>query len=216
MKKCSKCKKRIGKRYCLALGDRLCSLCCGTLREKQIHCPLNCTYLVKHKPYQEQKVLEKKETSLPRDSAAEEDILKDERFVWLAIHIEAPLKEYGERIETFTDKEAILALEYAKEKIEKGERLIHIPGEEIKPKNESGEAIYQSMQKCRYEKEIIIPGVDQSYTRSEKTKCLERVILYAKSSAKGNFEERNYIQDLLDRFAKIKELSLKKKIIPIP
>jgi len=215
MKKCSKCKQRIGKRHCLALGDRLCSLCCGTLREKEIHCPSNCTYLVKHKPYQEQRILEKKETSLPRDSAVEEDILKDERFVWLAIHIEAPLKEYGERVESFTDKDAILVLEYAKEKIEKGKKLIHIPGEEIKPKNELGEAIYQNIEKCRYEKEIIVPGEIQSYTQEEKIKCLERVILYAKSTAKGNFEGRNYIQELLDRFTKIKELSLKKKVIPI-
>ena len=36
----------------MALGEPICSLCCGVLREKEIHCPSNCTFLVKHKPYQ--------------------------------------------------------------------------------------------------------------------------------------------------------------------
>lgn len=213
MTKCSKCKQRKAKRYCPALGDYLCSLCCGTLREKEIHCPSNCAFLVKHRPYQEKRILEKKEISAPRNMAAEEDILKDERIAWLAFHAEAPLKVYAERKESFTDKDAIMALEYTKEKIERAEKLIHLPGEEIKPKNEVGEAIYQSMDKCRYEKEIILPGELQSYTKEEKIKCLERIIYTVKFLAKGNFKGRNYIQELLLRFAKIKELSLKKKVI---
>lgn len=216
MAKCVKCKQRKAKRHCPALGDDLCSLCCGLLREKEIHCPSTCTFLVTHKPYQEKRILEKKETAAPRNRAAEEDILKDERMVWLAFHAEAPLKVYGERIESFTDKDAIMALEYAKEKIEKGERLIHLPGEEIKPKNEVGEAIYQSMEKCRYEKDIILPGEIQSYSKEEKLKCLERIVLSAKYLARGNFEGRNYMQELLARFDKIKDLSLKKKVITPP
>jgi len=183
------------------------------LREKEIHCPSTCAFLVQHKPYQEKRILEKRETPAPRDRAAEEDILKDERMAWLAFHAEAPLKVYGESKESFTDKEAIIALEYAKEKIEKGEKRIHLPGEEIKPKNEVGEAIGQSMENCRYEKGIILPKEIQSYTQEEKFKCLERIILSAKFLAKGNFEGRNYIQELLARFAKIKELSYKKKVI---
>ena len=216
MAKCSKCKQRRGKRYCPALGDYLCSLCCGILREKEIHCPSSCTFLIKHKPYQEKRILEKKEVPAPRNMAAKEDILRDERMAWLAFHAEAPLKVYAERKESYTDKDAIMALEYAKEKIETGEKLIHIPGEEIKPKNEVGEAIFQSMDKCRYEKEIILPGEIQTYTKEEKIKCLERIILSVKFLAKGNFEERNYIQELLVRFDKIKELSLKKKVITPP
>jgi hypothetical protein len=213
MAKCAKCKQRKAKRYCPALGEDLCTLCCGMLREKEIHCPSSCTFLVKHKSYQEKRILEKRETSVPRNRAAEEDILRDERMAWLAFHIEAPLKAYGEQKESFTDKEAIMALEYAKEKIEKGERLIHLPGEEIKPKNEVGEAICQSMEKCRYEKSIILPREMQSYTKEEKLKCIERIILSVKFLARGNFEGRNYIQELQARFAKIKELSYKKKVI---
>jgi len=213
MAKCAKCKQRKAKRYCPALGDNLCSLCCGMLREKEIHCPSSCTYLVTHKPYQEKRTLEKKETPSARNMAAEDDILKDERMAWLAFHAEAPLKVYGEKKESFTDKEAIMALEYAKEQIEKRGKRIHLPGEEIKPKNEVGEAISQSMENCRYEKRIILPGEMQSYTQEEKLKCLERIILSVKFLAKGNFEGRNYIQALLARFAKIKEVSLKKKVI---
>ncbi len=216
MSKCVKCRKRKGKRYCPALGNHLCSLCCGRLREKEIHCPSDCTFLEKHKLYQEKRILEKKEPAAPRNRAAEEDILRDERMAWLAFHAEAPLKVYGERIESFTDKDAIMALEYAKEKFEKAEKLIHLPGEEIKPKNEVGEAIVQSMEKCRYEKDIILPGEMQSYTTEEKLKCLEQLIQAAKYLARGDFKERNYLHELLARFDKIKDLSLKKKVITPP
>jgi len=215
MTKCSRCEQRKAKRYCPALGNSLCSLCCGILREKEIHCPPNCIYLAKHKPYQEKRILEKKETSPSKDFAAEKDISKDERLAWLAFHIEAPLGEYAQREKAFTDKEALMALEYAKEKINKGESLIHIPGRETGPKNEIGEAIYLSMEKCRYEKEIILPGEIQSYKKEEKIKCIEQIILSVKFWAKGNFEERNYIQQLIARFAKIKELALKKKVLTI-
>jgi len=152
MTKCSKCNKRKAKRYCIALGNHLCSLCCGLLREKEIHCPPNCTFLEKHRPYQEKRIIEKRQPFPSRSISPEEDILNDERMVWLAFHIEMPLKEYSEKRESFTDKNAILALEYAKEKIEKDKGLFYVPNEKSGPKNEVGEAIYQNMEKCRYEK----------------------------------------------------------------
>lgn len=213
MIKCSRCKKRKAKRYCLALGSSLCPLCCGLLRDKEIHCPPNCSFLARHKPYEEKKIVEKKTDSSSRHISAEEDILKDERIAWLAFHIEMPLKQYGEKHESFSDRQAILALEYAKEKIEKERGIIFLPGEKIKPRNEVGEAIYQSVENCRYERKLILPQTLETYKKEEKIKGLERVILSAKFLAKGKYEGRNYIQNLIDRFAKIKALSKEKKII---
>ncbi len=213
MIKCSRCKKRKAKRYCLALGSSLCPLCCGLLRDKEIHCPPNCSFLARHKPYEEKKIVEKKTGSSSGHISAEEDILKDERIAWLAFHIEMPLKQYGEKNESFSDREAILALEYAKEKIEKERGLIFLPGEKIKPKNEVGEAIYQRVENCRYERKLILPQTLETYKKEEKIKALDRVILSAKFLAKGKYEGRNYIQNLIDRFAKIKALSKEKKII---
>jgi len=213
MTKCSKCKKRKGKRYCVALGGYLCSLCCGLLREKEIHCPQNCSFLTKHRPYQEKRIIEKEQASVIKKTSPEEDILNDERMAWLVFHIEAPLHEFAEKRESYTDKEALLSLEYAREKIDKGKKLFVSPQEEMKPRNEIGEAIYQCIENCRYEKRIILPGETGIYKREEKLKCLERVMLAVRSLAKGNFEGRNYIQQLITRFARIEELSRQKKII---
>ncbi len=213
MAKCSKCKKRKGKRHCVALGDYLCSLCCGLLREKEIHCPQSCTFLEKHKPYQEQRIIEKKQVSFPKGLSPEEDILNDERMAWLAIHIEAPLKEYAEKKESFTDKEALLSLEYAIEKIKKDKGLFFIPEERSKPKNETGEAIFQNIKRCQYERKIILPGDTATYKKEEKIQCLERIMIAVKFWAKGNFEGRNYIDQVIKRFARIKDLSRQKKII---
>ena len=213
MTKCSKCKKRKGKRYCVALGGYLCSLCCGLLREKEIHCPQNCSFLTKHRPYQEKRIIEKEQASVIKKTSPEEDILNDERMAWLVFHIEAPLHEFAEKRESYTDKEALLSLEYAREKIDKGKKLFVSPQEEMKPRNEMGEVIYQCIENCRYEKRIILPGETGIYKREEKLKCLERVMLAVRSLAKGNFEGRNYIQQLITRFARIEELSRQKKII---
>lgn len=215
MAKCSKCQKRKAKRSCPALGVSLCSLCCGQLREKEIHCPSDCTFLDTHKSYQEKRIIEKKTTSFPQRFSQEDDILNDERMAWLAIHIEAPLKAYAERDEILSDKDALLALEYAKDKIGKGKGLLIINGRDSKPVNEIGEAIIQSMDRCRYEKQIILPGELQTYKTLEKIQCLERIILSVKYHAGSRFEDRHYIQSLLNRFAQIQNARQKNRILTL-
>lgn len=212
MAKCEKCKKRKAKRYCIALGASLCPLCCGLLREKEIHCPPTCTFLIQHKPYQEKRVIEKKQTSLSAKELSDEDILKDERMAWLAVHIEIPIKAFAEKNESFKDRDALLALEYTKEKLEKEKGILIMPDEKPALKNEVGEVIYKSIEECRYDKKIIIPGEIDTYKKEEKIKCLERIILSVKYLAKGDFERRNYIQRLLERFAHLKEISRQKMI----
>lgn len=191
----------------------MCSLCCGLLRGKEICCPQNCTFLEKHRPYQERRIIEKKQASFRKALSPEEDILNDERMAWLAFHIEAPFKEYGEKKKSFSDKEALLSLEYAREKIEKDKGLLYIPNEKGKPKNEIGEVIYQNIERCRYERKIILPGEVGTYRKEEKIKCLERIMLSVKFWTKGDFEGRNYIEQVIKRFSKIKDLSRQKKII---
>jgi hypothetical protein len=215
MAKCSKCKKRKAKRYCIALNEHICSLCCGLLREKEIHCPPNCTFLKKHRPYQEKRIIEKRQPIISRKGSPEEDILNDERMAWLAFHIEAALEEYSEKKTPFRDKEAILALEYAKEKIEKDKSLVYMPEEKSGPKDEAGEAVYENIEKCRYEKKIILPGETGSYKKEEKIQCLERVILSIKLLAKDNPGGKSYIEKLHQRFSKLNELSRFRKINPI-
>jgi hypothetical protein len=206
MAKCSHCRQRKAKRLCLALGTNLCSLCCGRLREKTLHCPPACRYLAQHKPYQEKKVIQKRQAYTP-------EIARDERLNWLILHIEAPLKEAEEKLPGLTDREAVLALEYARQNIEKEKAVLLFAQESGRVRNEVGEAVFQSLQQCRYERQIILPQPTAGYSREEKLRCLDHVILAAKFKARGQLEGRSYIQDLLERFSRLRELSGQKKIV---
>lgn len=216
MAKCTRCHKRKAKRFCLALGQSICSLCCGQLREKKLHCPSDCPYLSKHKSYQEKRIIERHHVPHSRQTLEEEDILKDERMAWLAFHIEAPLKEYAERDSSLDDKDALLALEYVREKIDKDKGRFLMPNESLKPQNDLGEAIYSMIEKCKYEGRIIIPGIPQTYSKEEKLKVLDRIILTAKYHARDNLEGRSYLEAVTERFSRIKGMSQQKKILTIP
>jgi hypothetical protein len=51
---CPLCKKRKGERFCPALGQKICAVCCGTEREVAIDCPADCTYLISAHRYEVQ------------------------------------------------------------------------------------------------------------------------------------------------------------------
>jgi hypothetical protein len=42
---CAICQTRREKRYCPALHDKICPICCGTEREVRFDCPIDCPYL---------------------------------------------------------------------------------------------------------------------------------------------------------------------------
>jgi hypothetical protein len=209
MAKCSRCNQRKAKRYCPALGSNICPLCCGLIREKRINCPPNCPFLSRHKPYQESKIVHKRQ-------AFSEEVLQDERLLWLTLQIEAPIKEYADKNPAFADKDALLALDYAKAKIEKGKSKLVLPGNESPSKNEAGEAIFESIERSRYERAIILPQEVEIYKKEEKLACLDNVILGLKYLTKGNWDGRTYILALSERFAKLKELSRQKRLITSP
>lgn len=207
--KCSRCNQRKAKRACPALNSNLCSLCCGLIREKRINCPPACPFLSRHKPYQENKVVHRKQ-------AFSEEAAQDERLLWLTLNIEAPIKDHADNDSAFVDKDALLALDYAKAKIEKGKSKLVLPGEESSSRNEAGEAIFQSVERCRYERAIILPKEVEMYKKEEKLACLDNVILELKYLAKDNWNGRTYIRELGKRFAKLRELSRQKKLITPP
>ena len=63
MEKCAACGERKGNRFCPGLNASLCSLCCGTKREKEILCVEACEYLTKGKDDQLTREIDKKITS---------------------------------------------------------------------------------------------------------------------------------------------------------
>jgi hypothetical protein len=204
---CSHCQQRKAKRSCPALGSPLCPLCCGRLREKELHCPPGCPYLSQHKPYQENKVIQKKGTF-------SEEVLKDERLAWLTLNIEVSLKEMAGRKPDFSDKEAILALEYAKGRVEKGRSLIVFAANERLPRNEAGEAVFLSLNQCRFQRKIILPQDLESYTPEEKIKCLETTVMAIKHLARGRLDGRTYLQDVSRRLNRLQHASDPDKAIP--
>ena len=60
MAKCSACGERKGNRLCVALTSSICSLCCGTKRQKEIRCQQTCEYLKKGEEYQLDREISKK------------------------------------------------------------------------------------------------------------------------------------------------------------
>ena len=213
MVKCSRCRQRKAKRRCPGLRSDLCPLCCGIMRGREVSCPPACRFLAEHKPYREKKILEKKPPQPARPGRPPDDPWKDERTAWLALNIEAPLKEIGERDPAFTDGEAILALEYAKDKLSRGRNLILLPGEERTSRNDAGETVFRSLQNCTYEGGLILAAAGNGYKSEEKFQCLDRLILEARSWTMKNFQGRAYLEHLAEQFARIAESSRRSKII---
>jgi hypothetical protein len=53
------------------------------------------------------------------------------------------------------------------------------------------------------------------YKKEENIQVLEWIMLSVRNSARGNYEGRNYIEQLIERFSRLKKLSRQKKIITI-
>jgi hypothetical protein len=57
MAMCPLCTTRSGKRYCPAIAEPICAVCCGTKREIEIDCPSTCSYLKASREYELDKPL---------------------------------------------------------------------------------------------------------------------------------------------------------------
>jgi len=55
MATCPVCSNRPGKRYCPAIAEQICAVCCGTKREIEIDCPSSCSYLKASRLYESEK-----------------------------------------------------------------------------------------------------------------------------------------------------------------
>ena len=71
MTKCKSCDERKGNRFCPGLKGSICSICCGTKREKEILCFEACEYLKKGKDYQLNREIVKKISSDLQEETAD-------------------------------------------------------------------------------------------------------------------------------------------------
>ncbi|HVP90216.1 MAG TPA: hypothetical protein VMS75_03260 [Terriglobales bacterium] len=199
---CPKCRKRLAKRSCPALGAAVCQLCCGTLREREIACPPACPHLSAHKPYQEKRVVERvAPPSGPGRWGGGKDVLSDERLAWLAVHIEAALIGPASADRAFSDMDALMAVDYARKRTEKGPSRLIIPGEALKPVDAAGEAVLQAIETCRYEGSAFLASGTGSYTKEERLACLERVAWGIRGFLDRRTGGRAYLRDLAGRFS---------------
>ena len=113
MAKCAVCKSKKGKRNCPALADVVCPQCCGSKKEEEIDCPLDCFYLGQSKRYfserhdsEKIKDFEKEMKSIIGNEEPYEDILQNIEFVISRIY-----KNQG----NICDHDVELALEYLME-----------------------------------------------------------------------------------------------------
>ncbi len=213
MSKCVKCKSRKGKRFCPSLSGLICSLCCGMYREKEINCPDSCKYLVKHRTYQEKKDWIKQAEKSKGIKEKHSEIYTDEKMAWLAFNVEKTIRDYAISDPSVNDRAVIEALEYTLNKIEKGKKLIYIPGEITEEENKFGEIIYKNMESIRYSRGLVLPESEQIYSKEEKMKCLESLILSAKLFSKGELDARNYINEIIKRIEQILQRKEEKRII---
>lgn len=149
----------------------------------------------------------------PRMRPTEDDVLKDERLAGFIFQLEAPLAQLAERAPGLTDGQVLLALAYARDKVDKGKGILIIPGESRKPANELGEAILAASERARWEAPVLLTSGLESYSREEKLRCLDRIILSVRHSAKGDPDGRAYLADLAGRFARFRGLTQKSRII---
>ena len=210
---CPKCRKRLAKRSCPALGIRICQLCCGTRRGRDIHCPPACPHLAVHRPYQEKRIVERKPAGAERRE--KEDILRDDRLAWLAFQIEAALMRHAAGHPDFTDTEALLALEHAREKAAKESGRLIIPGESLRPVNEAGESVLQAVEAARYRASAILESGAEGYRKDERLACLERVALGIRLALEAHPGGRAYLEDLTRRFAQSEGAQREKKLVTL-
>ena len=86
MVKCVMCKERKGNRFCPAVNGDICSLCCGSKRQKEIRCVDSCDYLKKGSEYQlDRDITRKIDEDLHRES---EDVFNRDDVVPFVMSIE--------------------------------------------------------------------------------------------------------------------------------
>ena len=121
MAKCMVCKKKKGKRNCPALGGTICALCCGTNKEKEIDCPVDCFFLSKSKKYFTDRQDSQKIIDFDREMKS--IIGNEDPYVDVLQNIEAIISKICTK-QGDCDKDVVVALEYI---MEMGKSQLDLP-----------------------------------------------------------------------------------------
>jgi hypothetical protein len=185
-KKCVSCRHGRGIRDCPALDGMICSLCCGTKREKEILCPKDCKYLAEGKLYQMLKnVRQEVSQSFNRE---EEDIFQnDDNSVRFSTPLERFfLEHFYHNLEVNdTDIERALMKIYARET----KQL-----ETFSPENRCEELVFQAY--ARFDEKY------SDIAAETKSQTILRILKSIDSSSGSILGNRNYLEMIYGQLEK--------------
>ena len=177
MAKCARCGETKGDRFCPRLKASLCSLCCGTKREKEILCVEACEYLKKGKDYQLNREIEKRISSDLQGETA--DVFEMDEAATFAMTLERFFIDEFYRDQEMSDLRIVEALTkiYAFQK-----RMIPAPAGE----NRAEELIVKKF--------LEMNRKFSNLSDELKARTILRVIKSIRSSSGGALGGRNYLE----------------------
>ena len=177
MAKCASCGERKGNRFCLGLNVSICSLCCGTKREKEILCVGACEYLKRGKDYQLGREIDKKINSDLQAETA--DVFEMDEVAGFVMALERFFvgQFYDDRGARDNHICEALTKIYA---FQKG----IIPGMEVE--NKSEESIFKKFNELNKRFSNLSDGL--------KTRAILRIIKSIRSSSSDVLGNRNYLE----------------------
>ena len=183
MKKCIICNQRKGNRFCSALEDNICSLCCGSKRQKEINCFMGCEYLKKGKDYQLTRQISKQISSTFRTES--DDVFKNDEVVQFVMPLERFFLENFYYDKSVNDENIYNALvkiySYQTKNIDS-----------LKADNRCEELIFKTFN----ELSNAFPDMSEEL----KSKSILRILRSIKTTSGGVFGNRNYLETVYSLF----------------
>ena len=106
---CPLCEVRKSKRFCPAKATKICAVCCGEKREREISCPADCVYLQSGREYETER-LAKRSPSLARTPRLWEPAFL-QRYYGITLSLWTILAEQREQHIEIVDQDVGQALE---------------------------------------------------------------------------------------------------------
>lgn len=183
MSKCVLCNQNKAKRLCAGISGIICSLCCGTKREKEIICFESCEYLKQGKDYQSSRAVSKLVNKNFNEQA--EDIFNDDSAAEFVFPLEKFFIERFYNDPSVNDNDIYAALE---------KLYSYLTGmiKELKPVNQCQELIFIEFEKMDKKTKRI--GIDF------KNQAILRILKSIKNVSGGILGNRNYLEMIYSQF----------------
>jgi len=183
MAKCVSCGQKKANRYCAALENSICSLCCGTKRQKEIVCFAACEYLKKGTEYQLGREITKEISSAFQTEA--DDVFQIGEIADFVLPVEGSFVEWFYHDKSFNDNDIYDALTkiYA---------------------NRTGKAAFlNAANRCEEIVFGIFEEADEAFPRLSadlKNRAILRILRSIKTSSGGILGNRNYLEMIYSQF----------------